>query len=64
MLPFYIKFKNREYNFVLLDMRIVLSSGRMVVVVIGREWDVFFLIASNFLFLKMNSGGMGYPPNY
>lgn len=42
MLPFYIKFKNREYNFVLLEMRIVLSSGRMVVVVIGREWDVFF----------------------
>ena len=23
-----------------------------------------FLIASNFLFLKMNSAGIGFPPNY
>ena len=42
----------------------MLSLGRIVGVVTGREWDAVFLIASNFLFLKMNSGGMGYPPNY
>lgn len=50
MLPFYIKFKNRQYNFVLLEMRIGLSLGRMVGVVIGREQDVVFFNCQSFSF--------------